>query len=163
MHVNYYKFDENAKEHKPFLKNLKALCKKYNVFPIPEVVQFGVEDATVGEYKMDNGMSLDWGCPWCAASNEEEFKKYVTLDREAWLDHVDPCRHWKEEKEQELKQLMSLSKDELLNMINIQKSEINQIRKQCDNCDNNNAQVGLSLKIMAMRMKLNQIEEIYSE
>lgn len=160
MYVNYYDYDKNSKEHKPFLNSLKSMCEKYDITPVPEVSSYGVEDATCAIYITDNGLHLNWGCPWCEESNEEEIKLYATLDKEAWLDHVNPFRNEEEESRKEIQNLKALPKDELLKKIQEQKEKVNDIEQECKTTTSYNAKIGLSMKIMFERLNLSKLEEI---
>jgi len=160
MHVNYYDFNKNSKEHKPFINHLKKLCKKYNVSPIPEIVYYGVEDATVAVYTLDNNIHLSWGCPWCEDSNEEEFKKFTTLSQDEWLNYLNPTRDLDEAYKKEKESLKLLSKDELIIKIENQKAIINDIKSEYNNADTHGKKVGLSMKMLFGRIVQSNLEEI---
>lgn len=59
MHIDYYKFDKKEEHNQRFLKELKIASKAIGI-RTPKVVAYGVEDATVFVYKLNNSATIYW-------------------------------------------------------------------------------------------------------
>lgn len=59
MHIDYYKFDKNKEHNQRFLKELKIASKSIGI-RTPKVVAYGVEDAVIYVYRLNNGATIYW-------------------------------------------------------------------------------------------------------
>ena len=153
MYIDRYEYDENDNKHQEFLMHYKNLCEKHNITPIPKVVFYGIEDATVAIYRLDSGIELSWGCPWCESSNESELiSYYINKNHFTQQEQEQKCI------ERHQKYLNNLNVEDIKVKINEIENSINEIQSK-QKLDITK-ETGNSLKIILMRLQSNELQEV---
>ena len=175
MYLNWYGYIEE--KHKPFNIALKEACIELQI-DIPRITNFGVEDAVVGVYYLENYGQISW-----FGDGRDDLKQQL-LENIEWNRQQEIIDKQKAlEKESEINRLNKLTKEELEFEISALKinttiqthnpvmpKPANRFEESVElisNMINQSIQtpekVGNALKTIANRFKLVELEEFYNK